>query len=64
MRDAEFGKKIPEFSWYLHVWNGVAVAAYVRLTSRSQATFQNNEIESHSGLRAQPHLRRVPSVIT
>ena len=28
--------------WYLHVWNEVAVAAYIRLTSRSQAKFQNN----------------------
>ena len=41
----------------------VAVAAYIRLTSRSQAKFQNNEIESDSGLRAQPHLRRVPPVV-
>ena len=38
--------------------NVVAVAAYIRLASRSQAKFQNNEIESHSGFRAQPHLRR------
>ena len=38
--------------------NVVAVAAYVRLASRSQAKFQNNEIESHSGFRAHPHLRR------
>ena len=30
------------------------MAAYVRLTSRSQAKFQNNEIESYCGLRAQP----------
>ena len=29
-------------SWYLLVWNGVAVAAYIRLASRSQAKFQNN----------------------
>ena len=39
-------------SWYLHVRNRVAVAAYIRLASRSQAKFQNNEIESHSGFRA------------
>ena len=39
------------------------MAAYVRLTSRSQAKFQNNEIESHSILRTQPHLRRVPPVV-
>ena len=45
-------------SWYLHVRNGVAVAPYVRLASRSQAKFQNNGIESHSGFRAHPHLRR------
>ena len=24
-------------SWYLHAWSGVAVAAYIRLASRSQA---------------------------
>ena len=53
------------FSWYLHVRNGVVVAAYVRLASRSLAKFQNNEIESHSGFRAHPHLRRArhPTVI-
>ena len=44
---------------YIFIKNVVAVAAYIRLTSRSQAKFQNNEIESHSGLRAQPHLRKV-----
>ena len=36
----------------------VAVAAYIRVASRSQPQFQNNEIESHSGVRAHPHLRR------
>ena len=36
--------------------SGVAVAAYVRLTSRSQAKFPNNENESHSILRAQTHM--------
>ena len=40
--------------------NVVAVAAYNWLTSRSQTTFPNNEIESHSIPRAQPHLCRVP----
>ena len=34
------------------------MAAYIRLASRSQAKFQNNAIESHSGFRAQPHLHR------
>ena len=48
-------------SWYLHVWNGVAVAAYIRLTSWSQVKFQNNEIESHSGLRAQKYRSHPPS---
>ena len=40
--------------------NVIAVAAYIRLTSRSQAKFPDNEIESHSTQGAQPHLRRVP----
>ena len=31
-------------SWYLHVWNGVAVAAYSRLASRSQAKFQTMKL--------------------
>ena len=44
------------FSWYLHVWNGVAVAAYSPADPRRN--FKTNEIESHSGFRAQPHLRR------
>ena len=34
------------------------MAAYIWLTSRSQAKFPNNEIESHSILHAQQHLRR------
>ena len=34
------------------------MAAYTRLASRSQAKCQNNEIESHSSLRAHPHLHR------
>ena len=47
----------------IFIKNVVAVAAYVRLTTRSQAKFQNNEIESHSIFRAQPHLHRVPPVV-
>ena len=31
-------------SWYLHVWNGVAVAAYSRLASRSQAKFHTKKL--------------------
>ena len=31
-------------SWYLHVQNGVAVAAYSRLTSRSQAKFHTKKL--------------------
>ena len=52
-------------SWYLHVRNGVAVAAYIRLASQSHAKFQNNQIESHSGFHAHPHLRRAryPAVV-
>ena len=38
--------------------NIVAVAAYIRLTSRSQTKFQNKRNWVHSGFRAQPHLRR------
>ena len=34
------------------------MAAYVRLATRSQAKFQNNEIESHSSFHVHPHLRR------
>ena len=41
----------------------VAVAAYVRLNSRSQVKYNNNEIESYSGPQAQPHLRRIPPVV-
>ena len=37
----------------------VAVAAYIRLASRSQAKiFKTKEIETSSGFGAQPHLRR------
>ena len=33
-------------SWYLHVRNGVAVAAYSRLASRSQAKFHTMKLSS------------------
>ena len=33
-------------SWYLHVWNGVAVAAYSRLASRSQAKFHTKKLSA------------------
>ena len=39
-------------SWYLHVWNGVAVAAYSRLASRSQAKFQTMKLSPLSAPRA------------
>ena len=47
----------PQF--FVFIKNVVAVAAYILLTSRSQVKYPNNEIESHSILCAQPHLRRV-----
>ena len=31
-------------SWYLHVWNGVAVAAYSRLASRTQVKFHTMKL--------------------
>ena len=37
-------KKYLIISWYLHVWNGVAVAAYSRLASRSQAKFHTKKL--------------------
>ena len=39
-------------SWYLHVRNGVAVAAYSRLASRSQAKFQTMKLSPLSALPA------------
>ena len=39
-------------SWYLHVRNGVAVAAYSRLASRSQEKFQTMKLSPLSALRA------------
>ena len=50
------------FSWCLHVWNRVAVAAYSRPASRSQAKFQTLKLSPLSALCADlcghPHLRR------
>ena len=39
-------------SWHLHVWNGVAVAAYSRFASRSQAKFLTMKLSPLSTPRA------------
>ena len=41
---SQWCKKYLIISWYLHVRNGVAVAAYSRLASRSQAKFYTKKL--------------------